>query len=165
MRAGVFTRSDIQAHLRAQKAISGVEFKPASKNRETLPPLRLRGSRVKHTDAMDAGGGYFVVFVWKDGAVRERRSFYCYLYLQQQPRYYIPLARVDYHPSHKGLHVVLNCEDERDLTNRNLPSCREFALKCREGLDPALDRDRESLVHHAMERLGIEFETPEGNLL
>lgn len=165
MRLGVFTRSDIQAHLRTRKAISGIEFKPAAKSRETVPPLRLRGSRVQHMDALDAGDGYVVVFVWKDGPVRERRSFYCYLYLQAQPRHYVPLARVDYHPSHKGLHVVLNCEDGRDLTNRNLPGCRELALSCREGLDPAQERDRESLVHRAMDRLGIEFETPEGSLL
>jgi hypothetical protein len=160
----MFTKKEVRHHLGTHKEIDGVKFVRAKRGRLKSPYPRIKGGRTHHTDILDAGGSYQVLFAWKDGAVRERRSFYCWLWLER-PDGLAPIARLDYHPSHKDLHVNLNCEGVLDLINRDCVACKEFNLHSKGQLDPAQERDREALIRVAMECFGIKFITPAGNLL
>ena len=107
------------------------------------------------TPLYEVGGDLRVAFVAKTAAAREQRQLYAWAF-QATEKGLLPLARMDYHPSHKGLHMVLNCERGLDLTNRGLPGCREFALGDVE-LDADEDKDRNKFVALFCERLGIEL--------
>lgn len=167
MKKGVFSRHDIRDHFRAPKAINEITFRQAGGRSQSSAPFlrRIRGRRVHHTDVMDCGGAYRALFVWRDGEIREKRSFYAWLFIAKGEKDLIPLARIDYHPSHKDLHILVNCEDSRDLTNRALPGSRELTLTPLRALDPAEELDRQTLIRRAMEIFGIEFATPDGGLL
>lgn len=160
----MFTRQQVRDHLNAPKQIAGVDFKPAAKKRALPKCLKIRPGRLHHTDLLNAGGDYRVMLLWRDGETRERRAFYGHLWLETH-KGLVPVARLDYHPSHKDLHIVLNCQDERDLTNRGLPGCKELALKPKHKLDPAQELDRQSLVTAAMQCFNISFAAKPDELL
>lgn len=161
----MFSRRDIRTHLRARKVITDITFRQAAgKSRKPVAFLRLKGKRTHHTELLDCGGGYRALFSWRDGDIREKRCFYAWLFLAAGGADLVPIARIDYHPSHKDLHIVLNCEDERDLTNRALPGCRELNLQRQRPLDPAQELDRQALIDCAMRTLGIEFAPLDGGL-
>jgi hypothetical protein len=160
----MFTRREIRSHLHAPKTITGIAFMPPSKSRALPPPFRLKSKRVQHTNFLNAGGDYRVLFLWRDGRTRDRKAYYCYLYLKCAHGN-MPLARIDYHPSHKDLHMLVNCEDERNLVNRNLPGCRQLSLRSVGSLDPALETDRSRLIKISMTLFNIEYSAPMGRLL
>ena len=98
------------------------------------------------------------IFLWKTAAIREQRALYGWLF-QDTARGLLPLVRLDYHPSHKNLHLVLNCENRLDLTNRDLPGCKELALH-EVDLDPDDAGNRQRFVAIFCERLKIALGQP-----
>lgn len=155
----MFTRKQVRAHLGAMKRIDELNFRQAGRGRNSPGFLRLKGTRIYHTDLLDCGGPYRAIFIWRDGPIREKRAFYAWLLLSQGQGLEA-IARIDYHPSHKDVHMVVNCEDRRDLINRALPGCKQLDLKRLRPLDPAIGIDRQALVTCAMGYLGIEFAPP-----
>jgi len=87
--------------------------------------------------------------------VPEKRALYGWLFTQSG-RGLVPIVRLDYHRSHKNLHVVANCEQARDLVNRGLPGCPEFALRPVE-MDPDVPVDRMRFVALFCQRLNIQL--------
>ena len=159
----MFTRQQVMDHIRHPKAVRSIVFRPASKSRDMPKFLNMKSRRVEHTDLMDAGGNYRALFLWRDGAYFDKRKFSAWLFLSQGEDL-IPIARMDYHPSHKGFHVHFNCEDGRDLTNRALPGVKELAFGKTRRLDPKLDIDRINLVDQALKCLGISLPSEKGGL-
>ena len=106
----MFTRQQVRDHIRHPKAVRSIVFRPASKSRDMPKFLNMKSRRVEHTDLMDAGGNYRALFLWRDGAYFDKRKFSAWLFLSQGEDL-IPIARMDYHPSHKGFHVHFNCVD------------------------------------------------------
>ena len=95
------------------------------------------------------------VFIWKSGVVREQRSLYGWMF-RQTDRGLDPVARLDYHPSHKNLHAVINCERGLDLTNRGLPGCKEFLFADIE-LDPDSPTDRNRFIEVFCKRFNVQL--------
>lgn len=151
--------------LKALKLTSGRQLAncvfSAIKKKLPKPLDKLSGTRYKSTQMLDVGASMRAVFIWKTGVVREQRSLYGWLFREVE-RGLEPVGRLDYHPSHKNLHVVLNCERELDLTNRGLPGCKEFRLH-NVNLDPDETNDRNRFVSIFCERFGIRL--GEGELL
>ena len=144
----------MQYHLRQPKFVDCVDFKPAAASRELPKFLRLKGKRIHHTDLLDAGGLYRVLLMWRDGSIREKRAFGAWLFLAQGSEL-VPIVRMDYHPSHRGLHLHLNCEDSRDLTNRALPGTKILNLKTKQKWDPKTGIDRINLTSRALQCFSI----------
>ena len=80
----------------------------------------------------------------------EKRALYGYAF-REKPEGLEPLLRMDYHPSHKGLHVKFNCERPVDFINRDVVQGREFRLNGLP-LDPDLERDRARFVEEFCRR-------------
>lgn len=159
----MLTRRQVRDHLQAPKWVDAVDFKAASSSREMPKFLRLKGKRIHHTNILDAGGLYRVLFVWRDGSILEKRSFAAWLFVAQGAEL-VPVVRMDYHPSHRGLHVHANCEDDRDLTNRALPGAKILNLKNTQNWDPKLGIDRINLVSRALQYFSISLVEAEGGL-
>jgi hypothetical protein len=159
----MLSKQQVRDHLREPKLIDSVDFKHASSSRDMPKFLRLKGKRLHHTDVMDAGGPYRVLFVWRDGAILEKRSFAAWLFLAQGADL-VPVSRLDYHPSHRGLHVHVNCEDGRDLVNRGLPGTKILNLKKTQNWNPKLEIDRINLVSRALNCFGISLTGAKGGL-
>jgi len=150
------TRKEMLKHLKAYKHLPPFKFSPAKKGMLPKPLNHLRSSHYC-TDLLNLGSNYRLVFVWKDNELWERRAINAYFFLTKEDNLY-PLARIDYHPSHKELHIHISCEDMRDLTNRNLAGIKEFNLKLKKPIDPAIETDRMRFVNIVSERLGIQTE-------
>lgn len=146
----------------AGKRIESVQFSPLRRGRLPKPLDKLAGTRLWATPLYEVSEDVRVVFIAKTGETRVQRQLYAWAFLAGE-RGLLPLARMDYHPSHKGLHLVVNCERGLDLTNRGLPGCNEFALAHVE-LDPDLPEDRSRFVTLFCERLHIELGKPGGLL-
>lgn len=142
------------------KRLEAVQFKPVSRNKLPKPLDKLGGPRVKASPLYNVGHDLKAVFVWKTAPVKEQRQLYGFLF-KEFPRGLLPMVRLDYHPSHKGLHMLLNCEDERDLTNRGLPGCKELAITDK-ALDPDVEDDRNRFIALFCERVNIELGEPGG---
>lgn len=143
------------------KRLQTVEFKSVTRNNKLPKPLdKLGGPRVKASPLYNVGHELKAVFVWKTAPVKEQRQLYGFLF-KEVPRGLMPMVRLDYHPSHKGLHILLNCEDERDLTNRGLPGCKELAITDK-ALDPDVEDDRNRFIALFCERVNIELGEPGG---
>ncbi|MDG5498934.1 hypothetical protein [Marinobacter sp. BGYM27] len=153
----MITKRELREHLKSPKFVSGIEFTPVTKSRN-LPrfvKFRSRG-RVRCSDILDAGDGYRVMFVWRSGPARVKRLFSAWLFLAAGDDL-VPLARLDYHPSHKGIHIHVNCDESRDHTNRMMPGCKSLNMKTTGDYDPDNSIDRQNLVGIAMDRFNIEF--------
>jgi len=159
----MFTKQQVRDHLQARKSVEAINFKPASGSRSLPKFLRLKGKRLHHTDILDAGGFYRVLFVWRDGAIREKRAFAAWLFIARGSEL-VPVARMDYHPSHRELHVHMNCEERRDLTNRGLPGTKVLNLKNSRAWDPRQEIDRINLVGRALQCFSISLPEVEGGL-
>jgi hypothetical protein len=159
----MFTKKQVRDHLRSPKVIRGIVFKPASGSRNMPKFLQLKGRRIHHTDMLEAGDSYRALFLWKDGNIFEKRKFSAWLFLSEGDDL-TPIARMDYHPSHKGFHVHLNCEDARDLTNRALPGSKDLAVGRTRRWDPKVEIDRINLVDQALGCFCISMPSSEGGL-
>lgn len=96
-----------------------------------------------------------MALVWKDATEWKYRAMYAHFFYQITEPHLYPLAEVHYHPTHKGLHILLNCEDNRNLSNRHLAGAKEFNLKLHAPIDTALENDRQRFLAIVCERLGI----------
>lgn len=142
----------------ADKRLEECQFGPCRKGKLPKPLDKLGGERIRVTPLYEVSDALRAVFVWKTAEGKEQRQLYGWLF-QYTARGLLPLARLDYHPSHKNLHALLNCEQNRDLTNRGLPGCKEFALKgC--DLDPNDEGDRQRFVTLFCERFNIRLGKP-----
>jgi len=148
-------RKDLSIKKRATKRLENVTFQPAKKGKLPKPLDKLGGARLYATSLLSLGDDARAVFVWKTAAIVEQRQLYGWLFHSSENGL-LPLARMDYHPSHKNLHMVLNCERELDLTNRGLPGCKEFALR-EVTLDPDNEQDRFHFITIFCERLNIKL--------
>lgn len=145
----------------APKRLVDYAFKPA-RSRQLPKPFNRLGPRAYLSDLIDLGKDYRAVFIWRDGETLSRTAFYGHL-LRQTERGLLPLAILHYHPSHKGVHGLFNCEVERDYTGRHLPGGREFVLKGGAGFDPRIEGDRHRLIGIFCERFGVIL-GPDGDL-
>jgi hypothetical protein len=142
---------------RDDKRLVDVEFSPL---RKKLPkPLdKLAGKRYQASPLYEVADDLGVVFIWKTGPILDKRALYGWLF-ERVTRGLVPVARLDYHRSHKNLHLVANCESGLDLTNRGLPGCPEFALHPVD-LDPDVPEHRLRFVNLFRERLNIHLGKP-----
>lgn len=159
----MYTKEQVRDHLQATKYVDALDFKPASPSRGLPKFMRLRGKRIHHTDLLDVGGPYRALFMWRDGSIREKRAFSAWLFVADGADL-VPVGRMDYHPSHRGLHVHVNCEDGRDLTNRALPGSKILNLKNTQKWDPKLEIDRINLTARALQCFNISLLEVEGGL-
>jgi hypothetical protein len=79
----------------------------------------LGGARLTASRLLDVGAGMKAIFIVRSGDVLERRAFFGYL-LEEHEGALMPLAILHYHPSHKGVHMLVNCETGRDFTGRQV---------------------------------------------
>ncbi len=148
-------RKDLSIMKRAAKRLENVIFHPAKKGKLPKPLDKLGGARLYTTPLLILGDDLRAVFVWKTAPIVEQRQLYGWLF-QSVENSLLPIARMDYHPSHKNLHVVLNCERDLDLSNRGLPGCKEFALH-EVTLNPDNEQDRFHFITIFCERLNIKL--------
>jgi hypothetical protein len=117
--------------------------------RKKLPaPLdKVPQARREATAMIPVGEDLKAVFIAKSGDVREKKAINGFLFRERDGRL-TPLVRMDLHLSHKDLHIHINCEDERDLTGRGLPGCKEFALDrfAISNFDPDREEDRQRFI-------------------
>jgi len=146
----------------ATKRLADYGFKPA-RSRRLPKPFDRFGLRVYLSDLIDLGNDFRAVFLWRDGESLSRTAFYGHL-LRDTERGLLPLAILHYHPSHKGIHGLFNCEVDRDYAGRHLPGGREFELKGTGGLDPRIEADRRRLIGIFCARFGVTL-GPDGDLL
>lgn|SRR5690554_3276365 len=153
----MFTKRELRDCIKSPKVISDLEFKPVTKSRHIPKFIKFRSkNRVRCTDLLDAGDGYRAFFVWRDGPLRVKRAFNAWLFRAAGDDL-VPLVRLDYHPSHRDLHIHVNCEDDRNLTNRMMPGCKLLNMKPHGKLDPGNEIDRQNLVGIAMDCFNIDF--------
>lgn len=145
----------------ATKRLVDYGFKPARSRRLPKPFDRL-GPRVNLSELINLGGDFRAVFIWRDGEALSRTAFYGHL-MRETERGLLPLAILHYHPSHKGVHGLFNCEVDRDYVGRHLPGGREFELKGETGLDPRIEGDRYRLIGIFCKRFGVIL-GPDGDL-
>lgn len=148
-------RKDLSIKKRVPKRLENVAFHPAKKSKLPKPLDKLGGTRLYATSVLNLGGDMCAVFVWKTAPIVEQRQLYGWLF-QTIENGLLPISRMDYHPSHKNLHMVLNCERGLDLSNRSLPGCKEFALR-EVTLDPDNEQDRFHFITIFCERLNIKL--------
>lgn len=154
----------LASHKIAPKRLEAMpSFKGLRRGRLPKPLHKLGGERLRASDLVSVGGSYQVCFVWRDGQLLADTAFYAWLFLGQ-PGKLVPLAAMHYHPSHKPVHLMTPCNDERDFTNRQLPGTTEFHI-CDKSLDPRLDADRVFLVDVFCIRCGISLGSGDGLLI
>lgn len=142
---GKFDRVALATIKRAPKRLATATFGPIRK--KLPPPLDgLSRSRRETSGVIEVSDDLRAVFITKSGAAREEKSMYGFLF--KEATRWIPLLRMDLHLSHKGLHIVVNCEDERDLSGRSLPASKEFALDRFpvSTFDPDREEDRQKFI-------------------
>jgi hypothetical protein len=157
----MIARQELKLAKAVVKRLTAYGFKPARSRRLPKPFDRL-GPRANLSELIDLGGDFRAVFIWRDGEALSRTAFYGHV-LRETERGLLPLAILHYHPSHKGIHGLFNCETDRDFTGRYLPGSREFTLKGGENLDPRIEADRHRLIGIFCERFGVIL-GPDGDL-
>lgn len=145
------------------KQMGEVQFRPCRRGSLPKPLDKIGGPRISATKVIQVSRDLCIVFLARTGETLDRRAFYGYLF-QETHRGLLPLAILHYHPSHKGLHMLLNCEMNRDYTQRQLPGAPELAIKTPAGLDPTNARDQVHLVNIFCDRVGIRM-GPDGSQL
>lgn len=144
--------------FRQAKATGGLrlahyEFKEARKAKLPKHMGRVRRKRVFATDLIAIGQDISVVFLWRTGDCLEKRALYGYAFRELADGLE-PLLRMDYHPSHKGLHVKFNCENPVELLNRDVVLGKEFQLKPF-SIDPDNAQDRARFVEEFCRRIAV----------
>jgi len=129
------------------------EFKESRRARLPKHMARVRRQRVFATDLIEIGQGLSAVFLRRSGDCLEKRALYAYAF-RDHPDGLEPLLRMDYHPSHKGLHVKFNCENAVELVNRDVVQGREFGLRTA-GYDPDDELDRARFVEEFCRRIAV----------
>lgn len=96
------TRKGLKEHFKFPKKLPQVvEFDPAKSVKLPRPLHKLRHSHYC-TDLLNIGGNYRIAFVWKEREERKRCQIYAHLFIYiEKDKCLCPLARIDYHPSHK----------------------------------------------------------------
>lgn len=145
------------------KRLTAVQFRTFKRGGLPRQLDKIGGKRYLAAGPGQIAGNLMVIFLVRDGETLERRAFYAYLFQNGPSGGLLPLAILHYHPSHKGIHIVLNCETDRDYLDRQLPGAPELALNTPPGLNPANDTDRLRLVNIFCHRCGIAL--GEGELL
>ena len=145
------------------KRLSTVQFRTLRRGGLPRPLDKIGGKRYLVAGPEQVAENLVVIFLVRDGETLERRAFYAHLFQTDPSGGLLPLAILHYHPSHKGIHIVLNCQTGRDYLNRLLPGAPELALDTPPGLNPANDTDRLRLVDIFCRRCGIAL--GEGGLL
>jgi hypothetical protein len=152
----------LRAHKhRPKRLVAAPTFKPLKRGRLPKPLHQIGGQRFFSTELLTVGDGYQSCFLWRNGALLADTAFYGWLFEVRANGLY-PLATLHYHPSHKPVHLLTPCRQERDFTNRQLPGAIEFNLS-HGRLDPRLESDRLRLVKTFCERCGISL-GPAGGL-
>lgn len=144
---GKYPRRTLAAVKSANKRMSGLAFTPHRKNRFPAPWQHVSQARRLSTGLIQVDDDLHIGFIARGGLHYEERAMYGCLFKGTPPNPLVPLLRLDWHPSHKGLHVVINCEDDRNLRGRNL-SGKEFDLSGYgvSFLDPEVEQDRLKFV-------------------
>lgn len=89
--------------------------------------------------------GLSACFLWRNGSILEKTAMYGYLF-QETAGNLTPIIRMDWHPSHKRLHVRVNCENNLDLEGRDLVGCKELNLSESHAFDVRKDDDRARFI-------------------
>ena len=139
----------------AGRRLPVVEFIPARRAKLPKPLDKLSGGNLRATPLYEVGGDVRATFVWRSADILEKRALFGFLF-RETDRGIEPLARLDYHLSHKNLHVMLPCDVSIDLTNRHVVQGRELALHAVE-LDPDNETDRSRFVSTFCERFNIKL--------
>lgn len=155
----------LRAAQRAPKVIRQVTFRPLKRGKLPRPFDKTGGPRLSYAGPLALGAGYSALFLVRSGATRERRAFYGYLLQDQPGADWVPLAALHYHPSHKGLHLVVNCGDLPDFTGRLLPGAPELALRTARAYDPDDAQGRLQLIQVFCDRLNIRLAPDDAQLL
>lgn len=128
------------------KRLTAIQFRPLKRGGLPRPLDKIGGKRLLAAGPTQVADNLLVIFLVRDGDTLERRAFYAHLFQNGPSGGLLPLAILHYHPSHKGVHVVLNCQTDRDYLDRLLPGAPELALTTPQGLNPANATDRLQLV-------------------
>ncbi len=157
-------RSELAAIKRCPKRLRDVSFKRLRKRDLPKPLDKIGGPRLSHSGLIDVDDSSCVAFIARDGDAPERRLFLGHFF-RRTPQGLLPLAILHYHPSHKGVHVLLNCETTLDYTERQLPGASELTLTTPDAelIDPGTDVGRNRLVIMFCERCGIRVEPDDKN--
>jgi hypothetical protein len=147
-------RRELRQRIRASKSLSSLDFRPLRHGSLPRPLKELGGPRISATKLLDVGNDMKVVFLARSGATLERRAFFAYLF-EEGGNGLLPLVILHYHPSHKGLHLLVNCETGRDYTGRQLPGAPELNIDTPKIYDPDSPADRIELAVVFCTRLGI----------
>lgn len=162
--AGV-KRRDLAAIKQQTKRLRSVEFKPLRKRQLPKPLNQLGGPRMSASGLLPVADDLCVAFLIRSGETLARRAFFGYLFQQTQSGL-LPLMILHYHPSHKGVHVLVNCETARDYTERQLPGAPELALRTpAEAVDPDTPQGRNQLITLFCARCGIAIAPDDEQLL
>lgn len=141
---GRYPRSSLRALQGVAKRLTDIQFTPHKKRRFPAPWQNVAESRRSSTCLMEVASGLHVAFIARTGPSYEAKCLYGCLFAGDPSGPLTPLVRMDWHPSHKGLHAVFNCEDVRDFKGRGLTGCKELALERYRVsyLDPDSEQDR-----------------------
>lgn len=157
-------RAELKALKCRPKRLRAVSFKPLRRRQLPKPLQQLGGPRLSHSGLLEVADDLCVLFLVRSGETRVRRAFFGYLF-QQTQRGLLPLLILHYHPSHKDVHVLVNCKTTRDYTERQLPGAPELALHAPTALDPENQQDRNQLISLFCERCGIRIAPDDEQLL
>jgi hypothetical protein len=138
-------RRELRDHKRAPKLLPKFEFRPLKRGSLPKPLKEMGGPRLMATRLLDVGNGMKAVFLARTGDVIERKAFFAYLFEDAEAGL-TPLAILHYHPSHKGVHMIVRCETGREFAGRQLPGAPELALRSPRVYDPDDPRDRDDLI-------------------
>lgn len=82
-----------------------------------------------------------------------------------KPHGLLPLVILHYHPSHKGVHILVNCDTSQDYTSRQLPGAPELALRTPDSIDPGTQAGRLRLINLFCERCGVRIAPDDEQLI
>lgn len=156
-------RRELRSRKLQTKSLPAVEFRPLRKGSLPRPLKELGGPRLTASKLLEVASGLKVAFVARSGDTLERRAFFAYLF-EERNDVLVPLAILHYHPSHKGVHLIVNCETERDYSGRQLPGAPEFPLATGRLLDPEDPDDRSKLILAFCKRCNISIGNAEDQL-
>lgn len=151
-------RRELRNIKRSPKAIGAFAFKKLKKGDLPEPWKKMGGGRYRTTGLLQADDDSIVVFITRDGETRDRKRFMGFL-SRRVATGLEPVFILHYHPSHKAVHALVNCESSYNYVNRQLPGAKEFSLKAPADLDPV--DDSLQLVAVFCSRFGIRIK-PQG---